>query len=477
MAYEVVMPQLGLSMESGRIARWLKQSGQVVTPGDVLLEVESDKATVEVEAVAKGELQICAGTLDRQIPVGQVIAYIVAAGEVAPGAPAAVLATPGPAAGPAAPPSAAPSPDLAVALAGGARPRSSPAARRRARELGLDWRMAAGTGPNGRIKERDVLRLAAPAAARQEAPVEAGPDADQRISPLAQQLALELGLDLGELTQRFPGRRLQREHVVQAIRDMLAEAGGMRATQPAAVPAPAEARLPVRREARREALTSMRRLIAERMGQSSHTTAPVTLTTEVDATELVRLREALRPEDGNGSAPAYNVLLAKLVACALREHPELNASLEGSEVVYWDVVNVGIAVDTPRGLVVPVLFDVATKPVDTLGAEAEDLLARARSGKALPGELAGGTFTITNLGSYRIDAFTPIINAPECAILGVGRLQRRPVVDESGAVVVRTLMYLSLTFDHRLVDGAPAARFLKRVAEYVEQPYLWLARL
>jgi pyruvate dehydrogenase E2 component (dihydrolipoamide acetyltransferase) len=306
---------------------------------------------------------------------------------------------------------------------------------------------------------------------------EGGPDADQRVSPLAQQLALELGLDLADLAQRFPHKRLQREHVVEAVRDMLAEASRTRTAQPPVRSTPAGPGLLSRREARRETMTNMRRLIANRMGESSRITAPVTLTTEVDATELVRLRDALRPEDGNRPKPSYNVLLAKLVACALREHPELNASLEGGEVVYWEPVNVGIAVDTPRGLIVPVLFDVAAKSLDALGTEAEDLLSRAQSGKALPAELTGGTFTITNLGGYRIDAFTPIINAPECAILGVGRLQSRPVVDRDGAVVVRTLMYLSLTFDHRLVDGAPAARFLKRVAEYVEQPYLWLARL
>jgi pyruvate dehydrogenase E2 component (dihydrolipoamide acetyltransferase) len=171
--------------------------------------------------------------------------------------------------------------------------------------------------------------------------------------------------------------------------------------------------------------------------------------------------------------PSYNVLIAKLVAAALMEHPHLNASLDGDELVYWNTVNIGIAVDTERGLVVPVVPDVQEKSIRQLAPAVNDLLSRAADGKALPDELTGGTFTITNLGYLDIDAFTPIINPPECAVLGVGRLLEKMVVVD-GEPAIRTMVALSLTFDHRLVDGAPAARFLQRVKQYIEQPYLWL---
>jgi pyruvate dehydrogenase E2 component (dihydrolipoamide acetyltransferase) len=200
---------------------------------------------------------------------------------------------------------------------------------------------------------------------------------------------------------------------------------------------------------------------------------PVTLATKVDATELVELREAIKKDRPERIPPSYNVLLAALVARALVDHPRLNASLRDDEIVFHETVNIGIAVDTERGLVVPVLCDVQTKSLPVLAEETDQLLTRAAQGKALPDELAGGTFTITNLGVYDIDAFTPIINLPECAVLGVGRLVPELILID-GQPANRTMLTLSLTFDHRLVDGAPAARFLQRVKQFVEQPYLWL---
>jgi pyruvate dehydrogenase E2 component (dihydrolipoamide acetyltransferase) len=223
-------------------------------------------------------------------------------------------------------------------------------------------------------------------------------------------------------------------------------------------------------------MSNLRRLIADRMAQSARDTAPVTLTTEADATELVRLRETLKADPLTKVTLSYNVLLAKLVSIALLEHRDLNATVEGNEIIRWETVNVGIAVDTERGLVVPVLRNVQAKSLHQLAPEAEELLGRASQGRALPDELTDGTFTITNLGIYEIDTFTPIINLPECAVLGVGRLNRKPVVAAGDTTALRTMLALSLTFDHRLVDGAPAARFLQRVKQFVEQPYLWLTR-
>jgi pyruvate dehydrogenase E2 component (dihydrolipoamide acetyltransferase) len=227
-------------------------------------------------------------------------------------------------------------------------------------------------------------------------------------------------------------------------------------------------------------LSQVRRITAERMATSAHTAAPVTLTTEADATALVRLRAELA-EGLSGTAgpvPTYNDFFVKLVAAALRDFPDLNSSLVDGGIVRHESAHVGIAVDTERGLLVPVVRDAQAKALQTIAAETARLIAQARAGNAPHDALHGGTFTITNLGMYGIDAFTPIINLPECAILGIGRIVPRPVVidEATEAVAVRKMVALSLTFDHRVVDGAPAARFLQRVKRYVEQPLVWLTR-
>jgi pyruvate dehydrogenase E2 component (dihydrolipoamide acetyltransferase) len=418
--------------------------------------VESDKSVVEVEAIESGTLHIVLGPEAGDIPVGEVIAYLLAEGEAPPAG-----------GGRAAEPKA-----IAVAAADGSGPRpavelrpnrppSSPAARRRAGELGVDWRMAVGTGPEGRIKERDVIRLAESATA----PVSVAAEKVE-ISPLARQLAEAVGLDVGELARSHPGKRLERADVEQAIRQAIS------GVQPQAGSASTEVAARTASPSR-QPMSHLRRLIGERMSQSAHTTAPVTLTTQADATDLVKIREGLKADPQTKVVPSYNVLFARLAAAALAEHPDLNASIDGDEIVHWNTVNIGIAVDTERGLVVPVVLDVQAKSIRELAPEVNALLTRAAEGKALPDELTRGTFTITNLGYLDVDAFTPIINPPECAVLGVGRLLEQMVVVD-GEPAIRTMVTLSLTFDHRLVDGAPAARFLQRVKQLIEQPYLWL---
>jgi pyruvate dehydrogenase E2 component (dihydrolipoamide acetyltransferase) len=224
----------------------------------------------------------------------------------------------------------------------------------------------------------------------------------------------------------------------------------------------------------------VRRLIAARLAESAHTAAPVTLTTEADATELVRLRAQIKADLAGTDlpVPAYTDLLARLVAVALLEHPALNASLTGDVITRHAAVHIGIAVDTEHGLLVPVVREADRKSVQQIAVESTRLIERTRARQIAPDDLRGGTFTITNLGMYDIDAFTPIINLPECAILGVGRIVARPVVVDAAAetVAVRQMMALSLTFDHRIVDGGPAARFLQRVKQFVERPMLWLTR-
>jgi pyruvate dehydrogenase E2 component (dihydrolipoamide acetyltransferase) len=226
--------------------------------------------------------------------------------------------------------------------------------------------------------------------------------------------------------------------------------------------------------------SSVRRLIGERLSASARATVPVTLTTDADATELVRARDALRAEAQAARihAPSYTDCFVKLTAMALSEHPALNASLDGERLVQHGAIHVGVAVDTPRGLLACVLRDVAHKSLPTLAAESAALVAAARAGTVSPDALRGGTFTVSNLGAYEIDAFTPIVNLPECAILGIGRIVARAMVvdEDAGAIAARKMVALSLTFDHRAVDGAPAARFLQRIKQLVEQPALWLNR-
>lgn len=461
MAREVVLPQLGLSMDSGRIIEWLKETGDHVEAGEVLLEVEAGKATVEVEAVASGTLQIRLGPNAGDIPVGTTIGYILQEGEDLVEEPARPVAGEPPAAAhrerighEAVSPGGEPSGEGSAAEPG--RPPSSPAARRRARELGVDWKQARGTGPRNRIKVRDVERLVR----RRSGGPEPEPQ-EIEISPVARRLAETYGVDIARLASRHLGERLERGHVDEAIREAVSANAGLSE--------PRELAGPVRRP-----MSSLRRLIADRMSQSARTTAAVTLTTEAVASQLVGLRQRLKGDlEPDAPVPSYNVMLAKIVARALMDYPYMNSSLEEDTILYHQVANIGVAVDTGEGLVVPVLRDVQDKSLLALSREAEELLARASAGQALPAELEGGTFTITNLGVQNVDAFTPIINPPECAVLGVGRLRDR-VVAEDGQPVIRTVMALSLTFDHRLVDGAPAARFLDRVRELVEFPYLWM---
>jgi pyruvate dehydrogenase E2 component (dihydrolipoamide acetyltransferase) len=453
MATEIVMPRLGWTMEEGVLVEWLKKDGDTVKVGDLLFSVESDKALNEVESFEDGVLRIPPDSpaLGSSIPVGGLLAYLLSPGEELP------FADPHP---------PAPFPtvtlrregeqesltNIAPTSNGAGMPNISPRARRIAYELGVDWTQLKGSGRTGRIVERDVR-----AALEQQAqPVISAPI---EASPVARRAAQELGVDLNALGTQLQGKRITRQDVERAAETPV--------TTPIATEG--EQRIPVSRT---------RAIIAERMSASAHTTAPVTLTTEVDATELVKLRKQLKGDNASAErpTPSYNDLLAKLCAVALTEQPILNARLEGDEIVLSLAAHIGIAVDTERGLLVPVIHDVGSKSLRQIAAESAGLIEQARTGSLKGESMQGGTFTISNLGSYEIDAFTPIINLPQCAILGVGRIVAKVVVidAENEITAIRHMLFLSLTFDHRLVDGAPAARFLQRVKQFIEQPYLWL---
>ncbi|HUW11382.1 MAG TPA: dihydrolipoamide acetyltransferase family protein, partial [Anaerolineae bacterium] len=340
---------------------------------------------------------------------------------------------------------------------------ASPRARKAARAEGIDLALLAGTGPEGRIIERDVLAYL---------------EAALKITPVARRLAEQAGLDPRALTGSGASGRITKEDVEAAVASAQSAAAHCAAAQVAAPPtlipivrpAAAAAEVPV------VPMSGVRAVIARRMTESHQTTAPVTLTTEVDATEFVVARRRLKEKLAGdlGFSIGYNDLLIKLVAKALREFPYMNARLQGDSIRQLSDVHVALAVDTDRGLLVPVIRAADQKGLRECARELREVVARAREGKALPDELTGSTFTITNLGMHEIDAFTPIINLPEAAILGVGRIKPQPAVF-NGEIAIRQMMWLSLTFDHRLVDGAPAARFLQRIKQLVEEPYLLLS--
>ena len=394
MPVEVLVPPLGATTDTLRLVEWYRQEGETVTKDEPLFAVETDKATLDVEAPASGILRLVSAQPGAEVAALSRIAVIAAPGEAweAPGARGQgsgvrgnvlVGLAPGPS------PLASLTPDPSPLTP--ARVFISPRARSLAESRGVAWRTLRGTGPEGAIVERDVLA------------------------------SLRLGQDKDD----------QGRDVLETLK-----------------------------------VAGARAVIAARMLQSATTTAPVTLTSEVDATELVALRARQRAA---GVPCSYNDLLLWLLARALREHPRLNASLHGEEIRVWRGVNIGLAVDSQHGLRVPVVHDVDRKGLAEIARETATLVAAARQGRSAPEALRGGTFTLTNLGMFGIDAFTSILNLPECAVLGVGRIRPQPaVVDDR--VAIRQKLWLSLTFDHRLIDGGPAARFLQRVAQLIAQP-------
>jgi pyruvate dehydrogenase E2 component (dihydrolipoamide acetyltransferase) len=449
MITEVILPKLGQTMEEGTVVEWFKEEGEAVNRGEMLFSVESDKAVLEVEATARGFLRKILVPGGETVPVLTPVAIITRkADEPLDDYEGAAETEPAPTA--LAPEPSAPAPASSMAeRRRGDRIFASPRARKTAREKGVDLSQVRGTGPKDRIIEQDVLDYIETMAA--------GPKA----TPVAVRTAEALGVDLAAVTGTGTGGRITKADVETA------------AAQPEPGPEPVEEptieRIPV---------TGLRRIVAERMAASDQATARVTLVTEADATAFVGARTQLKESVAEewGFAPGYNDLLGLIVARALGEFPYMNARLseDGSAIERLSTVNLGMAIDTERGLLVPVIRNANQMGLRAFGAEFRRLMEQARAGKSLPDDLTGGSFTITNLGMYDVDAFTPIINLPEAAILGAGRIQAKAVVRE-GEIVARQMWTLSLVFDHRLVDGAPAARFLQRIKQLVENPFLLLS--
>ena len=449
MATEVLMPKLGLTMTEGTIDAWKKNVGDTVQKGEILFSVETDKLTNDVEAEADGVL------LKILVPAGETVAcktligWLGAAGEAVPdGVGSAPVQEASSAAPVAAASGAAAAPAAAGAVhAAGEYVPATPYAKKLAKEKGFDLTAIPATGYKGVVVARDVLGFT-PAAAAPAAPA-------VKASPLAEKVAADLGIDLKDVKAAH-GRVL--------AEDLLRYSAETREKKVAGEASAAE-----REEVK--PMSGMRKAIAKNM-QNSHMTSPtVTFNLGIDMTEMKRYREQLKAKEIKVS---YTDLLVKFVAKALTEFPLLNCSVEDNKIIYKHYINMGVAVALDNGLVVPNIVDADKKSLTEISAEVKEMAKQAREGKLPPEKLRGGTFTITNLGMYGIESFSPIINQPEVAILGVNTMEDKVVV-RNGEMCIRPIMNLSLTADHRVVDGSVAAQFLQRVKSLMENPALILA--
>ena len=433
---EVRMPALGESVTEGTVTTWLKAVGDAVDADEPLLEVSTDKVDSEVPAPVAGFLAEIRVPEDETVEVGTVVAIISET------APSAAPAAPAVAAAPVVP--AAPTAPVAP---------------------------AAPTAPVDPFPNASTL-----AAAATGAPVVATPavaTGSAYVTPIVRKLARDLGVDLATVSGTGVGGRVRREDV---------EAAAAAARAAAATPAPAAAPT-VKAEAVREPsplrgttekMSRLRQTIARRMVESLQTTAQLTTVIEVDVTKVAALRA--RSKDAflakHGTKLTFLPFFVKAATEALAYHPKINATINDKEVTYFDYEHVGIAVDTPRGLLVPVIKNAGEKDIPGIAASINDLAARTRDSKIGPDELSGSTFTVTNTGSGGALFDTPVLNMPETAIMGVGTIVKRPVVmkgtDGADVIAIRSMVYLSLSYDHRLVDGADASRFLMDVKKRLE---------
>jgi pyruvate dehydrogenase E2 component (dihydrolipoamide acetyltransferase) len=416
---DVNMPKLSDTMEEGTVIEWKKQTGDSVKKGDVLAEVESDKASFELEADADGVLSIVvdAGT---PVPVGDLIANIGKEGEA-------------PAKRPAAQAEAAPKPE------------SKPKA---------DLPEPAAEGP----AEEPPEVLERPAALVES--TDGGGGARIKASPVAARLAAEMGVNLAQLKGSGPEGRIVKEDVLAAARQGSA---GLRS-------APAQ-RAPARTgpEVEHEELTRIQTIVARRMVESKTTVPHFYVTNKVRMDEAVRVQKQLRETVPGAEKLTISDLVMRACAIALRRHPEVNSSWGGDHIELKRRINIGFAVAQPKGLVVPVLKDVDTKDLVQISIESRQLIERARAGKPSPQDLEGGTFSISNLGMFGVSDFAAVVNVPEAAILAVGAVTDEPVV-EDGRVVPGKTMQMTLSVDHRVLYGANGAQFIAEVKSLLENP-------
>jgi pyruvate dehydrogenase E2 component (dihydrolipoamide acetyltransferase) len=472
------LPMLGQTMQEGTILKWHKAEGDRLEGWETLFEVMTDKVNMEVDPQVSGVLRKILAPEGAIVPVGAPVAIIGTADEPIDAllAEAGVIrsttepqshreATGGPGDGATGRPDQGDSPDSVIRSSGHRVIRSSaaetfppvsPRAREAAAAAGLDWKTLSilGTGFEGMIVERDVEALVR----QTERP---------RVTPLAAKIAADLGVSAAGIEGTGASGRVTADDVRRHAEQAAVSAGAAPVVpSPMAAPLAEIVEIPLR---------GMRKTIADRLAESYRSAPHVPLRLDVDMTEAARLREQVLPEIERrwGARLTFTDLIAAAIAAALAETPALNATLEGDLLRQYPMVNLGIAVALEEGLIVPVVRDAASQPLGALAVQTKALAEKARAGRLTGEELTGATFTITNLGAYGIQSFDPILNPPQVGILGVGAIEER-LVPREGQPAVRRMMTLTLTFDHRAVDGAPAARFLSRVRELLEKPYLIL---
>lgn len=433
MAYEILMPKLGLTMTEGTVEEWKFREGDYVKKGDALFSVSTDKLTNDVESEAEGVLLKILLPAGETAPCKAVVGYLGQEGESVPGGakPDEGTAAPQTETAPAAKP--------AYERRSGEPVIASPAAKKLAREKHIELSLVEGTGPKGRITLEDVENFLK--AEAEKLPV--------KTSPTAAKLAAELGVDT--TTLGVEGRVMKADVLAAA------ESAGV-------------GRVPESNELPPVRVNSLRRSIAANMLNSWHTSPRVVYTMPVDCTAMKALRAQLK---ARGAAVSYNHIIMKVAAKALTEFPDMNARFADNSLIRYRHVNMGLAVAKNDGLIVPNVKQCEEKSLSEIAQATERLIEAVRSGSITMDDITGGTFTITNLGNYGVTYFSPIINQPELAILGVCAMADTPVVRD-GEVVVRPMMNLCLSADHRVIDGVMGAAFLKRVCELLENPCLLL---
>lgn len=434
MADYIVMPKMGLTMTEGVISNWRKQEGDTIKKGEIIFDVETDKLTNEYDSKVDGVLRkilVDSGTVPVLAPVAIVGDKDEDITELLNKAGAASE-----------PENAAPAQETQAKAAGnshsakGGRVKATPRAKKIAQELGVEISSVPGTGPEGSVTENDVRNYAG----QQE-------KEKKKVSPTAAVTAEHMGVDINKIEKNS---RIMKDDVIKfKLSEELERYAG-----------PQEFRKP---------MSTMRRVIGERMLESKRVSPTVTYNIKVDTSAMKQLRDDIRDE----IKVSYNDILVKILSRVLLEFPLLNSSVDGNEIITRNYVNMGVAVALPDGLLVPVVKYVNVKSLMEISTEIKELAERARSHELTPDDLNGGTFTISNIGMYGIDEFTPIVNQPEVAILGVNAI-KEDVKIVNGRITIRPMMNLSLTADHRVVDGAVAAEFLARLKEYIEKPGLLL---
>jgi len=448
MAFEITIPRLGWSMEEGTFAGWMKKDGDAVRRGDALFELEGEKALQEIEALDDGVLRIAADgpQSGAVLKVGAVIGYLLADGDVLPQSHSATGVA-----------STVPENSLSKTAihsateSTGTTVSASPTVRRLARELGILLSEVTPTGAEDRITDDDVRLAATQKSAIQSIEPSTSKNVEVIATPRARRLAKRTRLELSALQGTGRNGRIRERDVLDAAKTQVVSPGTA---------------------GQRIVLSGRRKVIAQRLAESHRQAVPVTLTSQVDATNLVSLRTQFKSAS-ESLVPAFHDIIAKLVAGCLKQERRLAGRWVCEDTIVLPAdheIHIGIAVDTPEGLIVPVLRNVLSEPLLTLAAESSRIIRKARDGKLSASEMQEAVFTITNLGGFGIDAFTPVINLPETAILGLGAIRRQPVVTTDDRIEVRSMMTLSLTFDHRAIDGAPAAKFLQSVVAAIENP-------